>query len=232
MRSPNTTVVLIDDDACIRHFVRASLTDEGMAVFEAATGMQGLSEAATRWPDLLIVDVHLPDIDGIELIREFRRWSTSPLIVLSSMDREADKVAALNAGADDYLTKPFGLPELKARIHAHLRRQACEGATGATTICFGSIVVHLGERRVTREGRPVHLSRIEYRLLAELVRHANQLMTHDELLRAVWGPAHAKDHHYLRVYVGHLRQRLERDPTHPEHIITEAGTGYRLVGTR
>lgn len=232
MRSLNTTVVLIDHDACIRHFVRASLTGEGMTVFEAATGVQGLSEAATRRPDLLIVDVRLPDINGVDLIREFRRWSTSPLIVLSSMAREVDKVAALNAGADDYLTKPFGLPELMARIHAQLRRQARDGATGAATICFGTIAVDLGERKVTRDGWPVHLSRIEYRLLAELARHAGQLMTHDELLRAVWGPAHTRDQHYLRVYVGHLRQKLESDPTHPEHIMTEAGTGYRLAGTR
>ncbi|KWZ42321.1 two-component system response regulator [Burkholderia savannae] len=230
MSGPTATVMLIDGETCIRHFVRAALTHEGFAVYDAGTGARGLDEVARRHPDLLIVDVNLPDVDGMDLIGEIRRASRAPLIVLSSRDRESDKVAALNAGADDYLTKPFGVPELIARIHARLRRLTGNPRHRGGVVRFGGVTIDLGERSVMREGGVVHLSRTEYRLLALLARHAGRLLTHDQLLTEIWGPSHMQDQHYLRVYVGHLRQKLERDPGRPEHIVTEAGEGYRLIG--
>ncbi|AOJ02620.1 two-component system response regulator [Burkholderia mayonis] len=232
MIEPAVTVVLIDDETCIRHFVSTALAREGLAVFDAGTDARGLDEIARRHPDLLIVDINLPDIDGVDLIREIRRSSSVPLIVLSSRDRESDKVAALNAGADDYLTKPFGLPELVARIQARLRRLASNPRHWEGIVRFGCVTIDLGERRVMREGGTVHLSRTEYRLIALLAQHAGRLLTYDQLLTEIWGPSHTQGQHYLRVYVGHLRQKLERDPGQPEHILTEAGEGYRLVGVQ
>ncbi|CAE6870480.1 KDP operon transcriptional regulatory protein KdpE [Paraburkholderia aspalathi] len=203
-----------------------------MSVFDAQTGAQGLAQAATRLADLVIIDLSLPDMDGIEVIRELRGWSAMPVIVLSARSREEDKVAALDAGADDYLTKPFGLPELSARIRAHLRRQASGDRVGVPQVQFGLVTIDLGERRVVRGSRIVHLSPTEYRLLSALVRHPGRVLTHEQLLGEVWGPLQTDNHHYLRIYMGHLRHKLERDPAHPEHIVTEAGVGYRLVGVR
>jgi two-component system KDP operon response regulator KdpE len=203
-----------------------------MSVFEAQTGAQGLAQAATRLADLVIIDLSLPDMDGIEVIRELRGWSAMPVIVLSARSREEDKVAALDAGADDYLTKPFGLPELSARIRAHLRRQVNGDRVGVPQVQFGLVTIDLGERRVVRGSRVVHLSPTEYRLLSALVRHPGRVLTHEQLLGEVWGPLQTDNHHYLRIYMGHLRHKLERDPAHPEHIVTESGVGYRLVGVR
>lgn len=232
MTEPGVTILMIEDDKQIRRFVRTTLETEGMAVFEASTGRDGLREAATRQPDLLIVDLGLPDVDGIEVIRDLRGWSEQPVIVLSARTHEDVKVAALDAGADDYLTKPFGVSELLARIKAQLRRRNRSGQQQSAQISFGQVTVDLSERRVTRDGIVIHLSPIEYRLLAALVRHAGQLLTQQQLLLDVWGPLHAHDQHYLRVYMGHLRQKLERDPAQPEHIVTETGVGYRLTGTQ
>ncbi|MFL9867387.1 response regulator [Paraburkholderia fungorum] len=232
MSDPTVTVVVIDADKAIRRFVRTSLEADGMSVFEAQTGAEGLAQAATRLADLVIVDLSLPDMDGIEVIRALRGWSAMPVIVLSARSREEDKVAALDAGADDYLTKPFGLPELSARIRAHLRRQANGGRVGVPQVQFGLVTIDLGERKVVRGSRTVHLSPTEYRLLSALVRHPGRVLTHEQLLGEVWGPLQIDNHHYLRIYMAHLRHKLERDPAHPEHIVTEAGVGYRLVGVR
>ncbi|MDR5778968.1 two-component system response regulator KdpE [Caballeronia sp. LZ065] len=232
MNDPSPTVVLIEDDKQIRRFVRVSLEAQGMTVHEALSGQQGLVEAATRKPDLVIVDLGLPDVDGIEVIRELRGWSALPVIVLSARTQEEQKVAALDAGADDYLTKPFGVSELLARIRAHLRRRNQTPASETPAVGFGDVSVDLALRRVTRNGESVHLTPLEYRLLAALVRHAGRVLTHRQLLLDVWGPSHVESPHYLRIYMAHLRQKLERDPAQPEHIVTETGVGYRLVGVQ
>ncbi|MFL9962587.1 response regulator [Paraburkholderia sediminicola] len=232
MSEPTITVVVIDDDKTISRFIRTHLEAHGMSVFGAQTGAQGLAQAATRLADLVITDLALPDMDGIEVIRQLRGWSAMPVIVLSARNREEDKVAALDAGADDYLTKPFGLPELGARIRAHLRRQTAPGRVGSPLVHFGQVTVDLGERQVLRDSHIVHLSPTEYRLLSTLVRHSGRVLTHAQLLGEVWGPLQTDNHHYLRVYMGHLRHKLESDPAHPEHIITESGVGYRLVGAQ
>jgi two-component system, OmpR family, KDP operon response regulator KdpE len=230
MSAPTVTVVLIEDDKHIRRFVHTSLEADGMSVLDAETGREGLIHAATRRPDLIIVDLGLPDMDGLDVIRELRGWSTLPVIVLSARSHEEHKVAALDAGADDYLTKPFGVPELTARIRAHLRRQTCGGRPALHKMCFGGVTVDLVDRRVMRGSQVIHLSPIEYRLLSALLSHAGRVLTHQQLLQEVWGPSHATNYHYLRIYMGHLRQKLELDPAQPEHIITETGVGYRLVG--
>ncbi|CAN7451935.1 two-component system response regulator KdpE [Trinickia sp. LjRoot230] len=230
MSELTTTVVLIEDETQIRRFVRVSLEGEGIGVVEAESGKQGLVAAATRKPDLVIVDLGLPDTDGLDVIRELRGWSDMPVIVLSARTQEAEKVAALDAGADDYLTKPFGVSELLARIRAHLRRRNLGEANESAQVCFGAVAVDLAHRLVSRDGVPVHLTPIEYRLLVALVRHAGRVLTHRQLLSDVWGPSHVESSHYLRIYMAHLRQKLERDPAQPEHIVTETGVGYRLVG--
>lgn len=232
MGEPTVTVILIEDEKHIRRFVRAALEIEGMRIVEAGTGREGLAIAATSPPDLMIVDLGLPDIDGIEVIRMLRDWSSVPVIVLSARSREEDKVEALNAGADDYITKPFGAAELIARIRAQLRRQNCGVTSGTSTIAFGDVCVDFDARIVEGEGHTVHLTPIEYRLLVALAHHAGRVLTHRQLLQQVWGPAHAENAHYLRVYMGHLRQKLEHDPAQPEYIVTETGVGYRLVGVK
>lgn len=225
-----TTIVLVEDEKQIRRFVRTALEAEGIDVHEAETGKQGLIEAATRKPDLVILDLGLPDTDGLDVIRELRGWTALPIIVLSARTHEVQKVAALDAGADDYLTKPFGVSELLARIRAHLRRHNRAGTSESPQVRFGAVSVDFAQRRVVRDGAEVHLTPIEYRLLAALVRDAGRVLTHRQLLRDVWGPSHVESHHYLRIYMAHLRQKLERDPAQPEHIVTETGVGYRLVG--
>ena len=230
MSEPSFTVVLIEDEKQIRRFVRVSLEAQGMTVHEAETGQKGLVEAATRKPDLVIVDLGLPDTDGIDVIRELRGWTGLPIIVLSARTQEEEKVAALDAGADDYLTKPFGVSELMARIRAHLRRRNQAQASETPVVAFGDVSVDLVLRRVVKNGENVHLTPIEYRLLSTLVRHTGRVLTHRQLLVEVWGPSHVESPHYLRIYMAHLRQKLERDPAQPEHIVTETGVGYRLVG--
>ncbi|AKJ67246.1 DNA-binding response regulator [Pandoraea thiooxydans] len=231
MSEPSVSVVVIEDEKQIRRFLRASLEAEGMQVHEADTGRQGLIEAATRKPDLAIVDLGLPDIDGLEVIRELRTWSALPIIVLSARSEEREKVAALDAGADDYLSKPFGVSELLARIRAQLRRHYRAGSASEAqgeSFAFGDIELDLVRRRVVRGGVAIHLTPIEYRLLVTLVRHAGRVLTHRQLLKEVWGPSHVDSNHYLRIYMGHLRQKLEVDPAQPRHILTETGVGYRL----
>jgi two-component system, OmpR family, KDP operon response regulator KdpE len=234
MSEPTITVVLIEDDNHIRRFVHASMESSEIRVLDAEHGRRGLALAASARPDLVIVDLGLPDMDGVDVIRQLRDWSSIPVIVLSARTREDEKVAALDAGADDYLTKPFGVAELMARIRAHLRRHNRSAAGNGETakVSFGDVVIDLEMRTVEREGKSVHLTPIEYRLLVSLIRHAGRVLTHRQLLQEVWGPSRTDSAHYLRIYMGHLRQKLERDPAQPENIITETGVGYRLVGVQ
>ncbi|WP_367848035.1 two-component system response regulator KdpE [Rhodoferax sp. WC2427] len=221
--------VLIEDEPHIRRFVRAALEAEGWQVFEASTAHQGLTEAGTRKPDLLVLDLGLPDGDGLDVVRDVRSWSAVPIIVLSARSLEADKIAALDAGADDYLTKPFGVGELLARVRANLRRpRVAEGGEEAV-FRFGTVEVDRTARLVRRGGAEVHLTPIEYRLLCVLASNAGRVLTHRQLLRDVWGPAHTQQSHYLRIHMGHLRQKLEADPAQPVHLLTETGVGYRLL---
>ena len=230
---PTPVVVLIEDEPQIRRFVRSALEAEGWQVFEADTSKKGLTEAGTRKPDLLVLDLGLPDGDGLEVIRDVRGWSGVPIIVLSARGGEADKIAALDAGADDYLTKPFGTGELLARVRANLRRpRAAAGAPveeADPVFRFGEVEVNRHARLVRRAGVEVHLTPIEYRLLGVLMANAGRVLTHRQLLREVWGPPYAGQSHYLRIYMGHLRQKLELDPAQPQHLLTETAVGYRLV---
>ena len=220
-------VVVVEDDKQIRRFVRSTLESEGCQVFEADAARRGLVEAATRKPDLVVLDLGLPDIDGLDFIRDLRSWSEVPIIVLSARSTEADKVTALDAGADDYLEKPFGVGELVARVRALLRRHA-RGADGSAQVAFGGVTVDLSRRSVLRDGEPVHLTALEYRLLSQLLANAGKVLTHRHLLREVWGPAYVEHNHYLRIYMGHLRHKLEADPAQPRHLLTETGVGYRF----
>ncbi|CAM8665409.1 OmpR Response regulators consisting of a CheY-like receiver domain and a winged-helix DNA-binding domain [Comamonadaceae bacterium] len=232
MSTPSPVAVLIEDEPQIRRFVRAALEAEGWQVFEAATAQHGLRDAATRKPDLLVLDLGLPDGDGLDVIRDVRSWSAVPIVVLSARVEEDDKIAALDAGADDYLTKPFGVGELLARVRANLRRPRNAGSDGQadeSLFRFGEVEVDRQARLVRRAGTEVHLTPIEYRLLLVLVTNAGRVLTHRQLLREVWGPSHAEQGHYLRVYMGHLRQKLEADPSQPQHLLTETAVGYRLM---
>lgn len=232
MSTPLPVAVLIEDEPQIRRFVRAALESEGWQVFEAETTQHGLRDAATRKPDLLVLDLGLPDGDGLEVIRDVRSWSAVPIVVLSARIDEEDKIAALDAGADDYLTKPFGVGELLARVRANLRRPRAtsgDGKPDESLFSFGEVVVDRQARLVRRSGQEVHLTPIEYRLLQVLITNAGRVLTHRQLLREVWGPAHSDQSHYLRIYMGHLRQKLEADPSQPLHLLTETAVGYRLV---
>ena len=222
------TALLVEDEPQIRRFVRAALEEEGWQVFESATLQRGLIDAGTRKPDLIVLDLGLPDGDGIDFVLDLRKWSTVPVIVLSARVNEADKIRALKSGADDYLTKPFGVGELLARVRATLRRQRQPAASQDGLIAFGDVAVDLQNRRVTRGGENVHLTPTEYRLLAVLVANAGRVMTNPQLLRAVWGPSQSENGHYLRIYMGHLRHKLEADPTQPKFLLTETAVGYRL----
>ena len=224
------TLLLIEDDLNIRRFVRSALEAEGWTVFEAETVKRGLIEAGTRHPDLVILDLGLPDADGMTLITELRGWTDVPVLVLSARSAEADKIGALDAGADDYLTKPFGVGELVARVRVLLRRQTRLAGEHAAEINFGIINLDLSRRTVTKGGEHLHLTAMEYRLLSALVSQRGKVMTHRELLRQVWGPSHVEDNHYLRIYMGHLRGKLEADPAQPVFLLTEVGVGYRFAG--
>ena len=230
MSHPAPVAVVIEDEPQIRRFVRVALEGEGWQVHEASTLQRGLAEAGTRKPDLLVLDLGLPDGDGLELIRDVRGWSAVPIIVLSARIDEADKIAALDAGADDYLTKPFGTGELLARVRANLRRpRAAVGEEAETLFRFGTVEIDRRARLVRRAGAEVHLTPIEYRLLSALAANAGRVLTHRQLLREVWGPSHAEQSHYLRIYMGHLRQKLEDNPAQPKYLLTETAVGYRLL---
>ena len=227
---PAPVALIVEDEPQIRRFVRGALEGEGWVVHEAQTLKRGLIEAGTRKPDLLVVDLGLPDGDGVDLIRDVRGWSSVPVIVLSARADEDDKIEALDAGADDYLTKPFGVGELLARVRANLRRpRGGEAADESSTFRFGDVEVDRLARIVRRAGVDVHLTPIEYRLLTVLVANAGRVLTHRQLLRDVWGPGHTEQSHYLRIYMGHLRGKLEADPAQPKHLLTETAVGYRLV---
>ena len=221
------TVLLVEDEPQIRRFVRAALEQEGWQVFEAETFQRGLIDAGTRHPDLIVLDLGLPDGDGIDYLGDLRKWSTVPVIVLSARVNEADKIRALDAGADDYLTKPFGVGELLARVRATLRRQ--RQPSPDSLIRFGEVEVDLKSRTVTKAGHSVHLTPTEYRLLSVLVSNARRVISNPQLLRAVWGPSQTENGHYLRIYMGHLRHKLEDDPAQPRHLLTETAVGYRLL---
>lgn len=224
-------IVLIEDDPHIRKLVKGALEHEGFIVHEAKTAREGVVEAGTRKPDLVIVDLGLPDMDGKQIIADIRGWSNVPIVILSARTQETEKVEALDAGADDYLVKPFGMPELLARMRAQLRRHARASgqANAGGRYRMGDIAIDLPARTVTRNGEPLHLTQIEYRLLSTLLRDAGRVITHRQLLVAGWGPSHVDDHHYLRIYMQRLRQKLEKDAAQPVHILTEIGVGYRLV---
>jgi two-component system, OmpR family, KDP operon response regulator KdpE len=223
-------VLLVEDERHIRRFLRTSLEAEGWRVFEAETLRQGLVDAATRKPDLVIADLGLPDGDGVDLIRELRTWSSVPVLVLSARSDEGDKVRALDAGADDYIEKPFGVSELLARVRANRRRQqGGRGGDGTATVTIGDVEVDLAARIVKKAGIEVHLTPIEYRLLGVLIANSGRVLTHRHLLREVWGPSHVEQNHYLRVFMGSLRHKLEDDPAQPTMLVTETGVGYRLV---
>lgn len=222
-------IVIIEDENQIRRFVRMALEAEGFVVFEAPDGQRGLIEVSTRQPDLVIVDLGLPDFDGKTVIEQIRTWSKVPILVLSARDREEEKVKAFDAGADDYLTKPFGVPELMARVRAHLRRSNIHEGQGEAVVRFGDVVVDLAARTVARAGVEVHLTPIEYRLLLTLIKERGRVVTHNQLMLAVWGPNYSQRSHYLRIYMGHLRQKLENNPAQPEFLLTELSVGYRLA---
>jgi two-component system KDP operon response regulator KdpE len=224
-------IVVVEDEPDIRRFLRASLLSKGYRLVEAATGQEGLQAAETRQPDLIILDLGLPDMDGLEVIRRLREWTVVPIIVLSAKGQETTKVAALDAGADDYIAKPFGVSELLARMRVSLRH-AARSSQGEPTPVFttGELQIDLAQRRVRVKGKDVHLTPIEYRLLTTLAKHAGKVLTRNQLLTEVWGRPYADQAHYLHVHMAQLRRKVENDPTRPRYLLTEPGVGYRLVG--
>ena len=227
---PDPIVVLIEDEPQIRKFLRATLAGQGYRLFEATTGADGVVEVGSRQPDVVIVDLGLPDMDGLDVIRRVREWTDVPVIVLSARGQERDKVVALDAGADDYVSKPFGAGELLARIRVALRRTAGASHEADDAVFkVGELRVDLLHRQVLVNGKEIHLTPIEYKLLTRLVRHAGKVVMHQQLLREVWGPAHTEQAHYARVYMAHLRHKLEAEPARPRYLLTEPGVGYRLA---
>ena len=228
--SNSATIIVIEDEVQIRRFLRTTLTSEDYLVIEAETGKQGLTEAATRKPDLIILDLGLPDMDGVEVVKELRAWSSVPIVILSARSQENDKISALDAGADDYLVKPFGVGELLARIRVALRHVS-SAANGEEEGVFAvdELKVDMIHRKITVSGAEVHLTPIEYRLLTVLVKHSGKVLTHRLLLKEVWGPNYVERAHYLRIYMGILRHKLEKDPARPRFLLTEVGVGYRLA---
>jgi len=222
-------VLVIEDEQSMVRFLRAALTSQGYRLVEAGSGEEGLRQAATRAPDLVVLDLGLPDMDGLEVTRRLREWSPVPVVVLSARGREEDKIKALDAGADDYVTKPFAVGELLARMRVALRRAArTAGEAADTAVTVGDLRIDRLRRQVFVGGTEVRLTPIEYRLLSALAQYPGRVLTHEQLLRQVWGPGYTQQHHYLRVYMAQLRHKLERDPSHPRHLLTEPGVGYRL----
>jgi len=222
-------ILVIEDDPPIRRFLRASLSSHEFEVEEAATGREALMLATQRPPDLVILDLGLPDMDGLEIIRRLREWTTVPIVIVSARGQEKDKVAALDAGADDYLTKPFGVGELLARIRVAMRHSSRVGQQETAEFAVDELKVDLAARRVFVGGNEVHLTPIEYRLLIALVRHAGKVLTHRFLLKEVWGPPYVDQTHYLRIFMANLRRKIEADPARPRYLLTEQGVGYRLA---
>lgn len=227
--SQTATVLVIDDEPQIRKFLRISLGSQGYKVLEAGTGAEGLSQAALGRPELVVLDLGLPDMDGQQVLRELREWSQVPVLVLSVRASEVQKVEALDGGANDYVTNPFGIQEFLARVRA-LLRQVPQAVAEESAPRFGPLTVDLAYRRVTLAGEEVALTRKEYALLAQLARHPGRVITQQQLLKDIWGPTHVEDSHYLRIVVAHVRQKLGDDPTAPRFIVTEPGVGYRLIG--
>lgn len=222
-------VLLVEDEPQMRRFLRAALTSHGYRLVEASTGSEGIAHATAHNPEVVLLDLGLPDIDGLEVTRRLREFTQVPIIVLSARGREEDKVAALDAGADDYVTKPFGMNELLARVRVALRH--AEGRSPDDPVLdLGSLTIDLARREVMRDGASVKLTPIEYRLLTVLARHAGKVLTQRQLLKEVWGPTHTEDTHYLRVYMAQLRRKVEVDPSNPQLLLTEPGVGYRLKG--
>lgn len=228
MSDLHAKILVVEDDAGIRRFIRLTLESEGYEVFEVDSAMRAHIEAGTRRPDAIVLDLGLPDGDGVDLIKELRGWSQVPIVVLSARTRESDKIEALDAGADDYLVKPFGSGELLARMRTQFRRHLQQTPAGTSTITFGDITVDMIARTVTRGPEPIHLTPIEYKLLTHLVREPDRVVTHLQLLKTVWGPGHNEDLHYVRVHMANLRKKIERDPSKPMYLTTESGVGYRF----
>jgi two-component system, OmpR family, KDP operon response regulator KdpE len=228
MTEPRPAILIVEDEPGIRRFLRAAFGVEGYRVVESATGRRGSIDAGTHKPDLAIIDLGLPDVDGIEVIRRIREWSPMPIIVLSARVQERAKIEALDAGADDYVTKPFAVGELLARVRAALRH-AVRAGSGGLILRFGDAIVDLEKRTARRGAEDVRLTPVEFRLLTALAKHLGMVVTHRQLLTEVWGPTHESDTHYLRVYMKQLREKLEVDPVRPRHLLTETGVGYRLV---
>jgi two-component system, OmpR family, KDP operon response regulator KdpE len=224
---PTPVVLVIDDEIQIRRLLRISLEANGYRVFEAADGQSGLAEAAQRRPEVVLLDLGLPDMDGVTVLKRLREWSQVPVIILSVRDREEDKVAALDQGADDYLTKPFGTAELLARLRVALRHS--QPAADQAVFRSGTLEVDLRSRTVKVNNKPIKLTVTEYSLLQLFVRHAGKVLTHRQILKEVWGPNYVEQTHYLRVYMAHLREKIEANPSQPELLLTESGVGYRLV---
>lgn len=227
--APPPVVLVIEDEAPIRKFLRTGLESQGMKLVESVTGNDGLAQAATRAPDIVLLDLGLPDMDGFALVRRLREWSTVPVIILSARGQEQDKIQALDAGADDYVTKPFSMGELLARMRVALRHRArTQSGDESSLVEAGDLRIDLERRNVTVSGKPVRLTPIEYRLLTTLARHPGKVLTHEFLLREVWGPGYVSQRHYLRVYMTQLRHKIEPDPARPRLLVTEPGVGYRL----
>lgn len=222
-------ILIVEDEVEIRRFLRLTLQAEGYTVHEADTLGRGLIEAATRCPDLLVIDLGLPDGDGIDLIKELRQWSAAPVIILSARSSEDEKIRALDVGADDYLVKPFSTGELMARVRAQLRRSQKQAVDGSSIISFGHITIDLARRIVSCNEKPLHLTPIEYKLLTYLASQPDRVITHRQLLKSFWGPGHTEDTHYVRVHMGNLRKKIETNPSMPQHLLTETGVGYRFV---
>lgn len=229
MSKTDPVIIVIEDDPAIRRFLRTSLGTHGFNVFEADTGKQGIVEIGVRKPDLLILDLGLPDMDGVEVIKAIRAWSSVPIIILSARSGEQQKIEALDVGADDYLTKPFGFGELLARIRVALRHSTRPQEQSQDNVFnTGNLKVDLVNRVVSIDDQEIHLTPIQYRLLMVLVKNAGKVLTHQQILNEVWGPSYQENAHYLRIYMSQLRQKLEADPTQPKFLLTESGVGYRL----
>jgi two-component system KDP operon response regulator KdpE len=226
MSEPKPRILVVDDEPPIRRLLRTSLTSQGFTVLEASTGEQAIQATAMERPDVMVLDLALPDVDGVEVTRRVREWSKVPIIVLSARGMEQDKIAALDAGADDYLTKPFGMGELLARIRVALRHLG--PPSGDAVYAAGDLTVDLARRLVTIGGQDLSLTPIEYDVLKVLVSHAGKVLTHKQLLKEVWGPAYEQEVHLLRVNISNLRRKLEPDPARPQYIVTEPGVGYRM----